>query len=81
MGFESIPWWAYIAIIAVIGGIAYQIVTAYLNAKTRQVELSGATELREVVANNTAVSTELLAKLNSLDTRLASVEKTLNDIP
>lgn len=81
MGIEFIPWWAWIAIIGIIGGITYQIIVARANAKTRQVELGGASELREVVKANTAVSTELLGKLESLDKRLAAVEKTLNDIP
>lgn len=81
MGIEFVPWWAWIAIIGIIGGITYQIVVARANAKTRQMELGGADELREVVKANTAVSTELLSKLESLDKRLAAVEKTLNDIP
>lgn len=81
MGIEFVPWWAWIAIIGIIGGITYQIVVARANAKTRQTELGGADELREVVKANTAVSTELLSKLESLDKRLAAVEKTLNDIP
>jgi len=81
MGLEYIPWFAWIAIAGIIGGITYQIVVATQNAKTRRVELSSSTELREVVERNTAVSTELLGKLSSLDARLAVVEKTLTDIP
>ncbi|GAA3890907.1 hypothetical protein GCM10022381_36040 [Leifsonia kafniensis] len=76
-----IPWFAWIAIAGIIGGISYQIVVAIQNAKTRRVELSSSGELREVVERNTAVSTELLGKLGSLDARLAAVEKTLTDIP
>jgi hypothetical protein len=75
------PWFAWIAIAAIIGGITYQIVVTTQNAKTRRVELSSSGELREVVERNTAVSTELIGKLGSLDSRLAAVEKTLNDIP
>ena len=75
------PWFAWIAIAAIIGGITYQIVVTTQNAKTRRVELSSSGELREVVERNTAVSTELIGKLGSPDSRLAAVEKTLNDIP
>lgn len=75
------PWFAWIAIAGIISYAAFEIVSAVLKAKTRQSELGSAEELRKIVENNTAVSKELLGKLSSLDERLASVEKTLTDIP
>lgn len=75
------PWFAWIAIAGIVSYAAYEIVSAVLKAKSRQSEIGSTVELRKIVENNNAISAELLEKLSSLDARLASVEKTLTDIP
>jgi hypothetical protein len=78
---DYMPFWAWIAIIAIIGGITWQIINTVLASKERRAESAGATELRTLVAQNTELNQKLVEKLDTLDGRLAKVEQTLNDIP
>lgn len=52
-----------------------------LKARATKEKLGGASELRKIVEDNSAMHRELLGKLSSLDARLASVEETFTDIP
>lgn len=78
-------WWGtlyvIVPVVAIAGGITYSIMKAKYRAQERTAELSGSSDLKSVVEQNTAVNKQLLEKLDSLEGRLASVEKTLNDIP
>ncbi len=78
---DYMPFWAWIAIIAIIGGITWQIINSVLASKERRAESAGAGELRTLIAENTALNHKLVERLESLDGRLAKVEQTLNDIP
>lgn len=74
--------WAYlIPIIAIIGGITYAIFDKYFKTKRAIAEVSGSGVALKAVEENAQVNRQLLAKLDSLDARLAAVEKTLTDIP
>ncbi|MCX7522152.1 hypothetical protein OSC27_07650 [Microbacterium sp. STN6] len=78
-------WWnslyVLVPVVAIAGGITYSIMKAKYRAMERTAELSGASDLKAVVEQNTAVNRQLLEKLEGLEGRLANVEKTLNEIP
>ena len=65
-----------IPIVAVGGGITYAILNRYWKSKERV----GSPTMQNALAENTAVNKAMLEKLNSIDTRLSAVEKTLTDI-
>ncbi|HET7359266.1 MAG TPA: hypothetical protein VFJ04_03890 [Rhodanobacteraceae bacterium] len=66
------PLW--IPLIAIIGYFAYRIFDSHNRSR-------GHGDIRRVIEDNTATSKQVLAKLESLEARVAGVEKTLNDIP
>jgi hypothetical protein len=70
-----------IPIIAIVGGLTYVILNSYWKSKSRFAESSGTGDLRAALDANTAASKAILARLESIDARLGTVEKTLNDIP
>lgn len=69
---EYMPWFAWIAIAGIIVGGAIAIVGALNERKT---------ELAEALKQNAEINEKLIARLDGIDSRLGSVEKTLNDIP
>jgi hypothetical protein len=74
---DALPWYAWVAIIVAIGWATMVIVgaTGYRRSKR------GGGDLQEVIAENSAVNKAILARLEAIDGRLGTVEKTLNDIP
>jgi TolA-binding protein len=76
-------WWNFVWVIVPVAAIVAWMVreNARYRAQGRSTDSLGASELKSVVEQNTAVNRQLLEKLDSLEGRLASVEKTLNDIP
>lgn len=70
-----------IPIVAIAGGITYAILNSYWKSKAGHAAASGTPELAAALTESTAVNKALLEKLNSIDSRLAAVEKTLTDIP
>ena len=73
----DIPWYGYIAIIGVIGWAAMVIIGATGYGRSK----SGQAKATEVMQQNIATNEAVLAKLESIETRLGVVEKTLTDIP
>jgi len=73
----DIPWYAYVAIIGVIGWAVMVIVGARGYGRSK----GGAAKANEVMEQNIATNKAVLAKLDTIETRLAVVEKTLTDIP
>jgi uncharacterized membrane protein YedE/YeeE len=72
--------WAYLVpAIAVAGGITYVILKSYW--KSRGQSSGSNTELQAALEASTAASKAILDKLESIETRLGTVEKTLTDIP
>ncbi|MFB0834655.1 hypothetical protein ACX8Z9_05735 [Arthrobacter halodurans] len=70
----GIPWFAWIAIAAIIVGCVN---TIFAN---RRSAVPGE-ELSLQLAENAELNRRLLERLDSLDRRVAGVEKTLSDIP
>lgn len=74
---ETLPWYAWIAIIVAIGWAVMVIVGAsgYRHSKRSGGDLEG------VIAENSAINKAILERLENIDSRLGTVEKALNDIP
>ena len=73
----DIPWYGWLAIIAVVAWAVVVISGGLANARRK----SGLAGSDDVAQQNIAVHQAVLAKLEGIETRLAKVEKTLNDIP
>lgn len=74
--------WAYlIPVVAIAGGITYATLSMYWKRKSQLAKSSGTEELRAALEANTAASAAVLARLESIETRIGTVEKTLTDIP
>ena len=73
----DIPWYGWIAIIGVVAWAAIVIIGSLGYARRR----GGGAGSNDVARQNVADHQAVLARLDSLDARLATVEKTLNDIP
>ncbi|OJU41257.1 MAG: hypothetical protein BGN97_16110 [Microbacterium sp. 69-10] len=69
---EYIPWFVWIVIAAIIAGT---IVTVSTSRGT------GRNELAQALKQNAEANEKLVARLDGMDLRLTSVEKTLNEIP
>lgn len=69
-----------IPVVAIIGGLTWLTLSAYWKYRQRTSEVASP-ELRKALDANTEASRAVLAKLDALDQRLATVEKTLTDIP
>jgi hypothetical protein len=69
-----------IPVVAIIGGATFLTLSTYWKYRQRTSEAAGP-ELRRTLDENTEATRAVLAKLDSLDQRLATVEKTLTDIP
>ena len=78
---DNIPWFAWIAIVGIIAGVTSSVVSAVLRSREKQTEFAGAADLRALVEQSTASNQAVLDGLALLDTRLASIERTLTDIP
>ena len=69
-----------IPVVAIIGGATFLILATYWKYRHRTSEVASP-ELRRTLDANTEASRAVLAKLAALDQRLATIEKTLTDIP
>ena len=68
-----------IPVVAIAGGITYVILLAYFKSKSKWATSSP--ELQAALEANTAASRAILERLDSIESRLGTVEKTLTDIP
>ena len=73
----DIPWYGWLAIIAVAAWAVVVISGGLANARRK----SGMAGSEDVAQQNIAAHQAVLVKLEGIETRLAKVEKTLNDIP
>ena len=78
---DNIPWFAWIAIVGIIAGVTSSIVAAVLRSREKQAEFAGAADLRGLVEQSTASNQAVLDRLTLLELHLASIERTLTDIP
>jgi uncharacterized membrane protein YqgA involved in biofilm formation len=69
---EYIPWFAWIIIVAIIVGGVITVTSELARGRNR------ATQALE---ENTRANARLVERLDAIDARLGSVEKTLTDIP
>jgi len=76
---ESVPWFAWIPIIAIIGWALISIVESRNNTKLKLAEANP--ELVDALTANGEANRQLLERLSGLENRLAAIEKTLTDIP
>ncbi|MBF0672971.1 MULTISPECIES: hypothetical protein [unclassified Salinibacterium] len=67
-----IPWFAWIAIVAIIVGGLITLGRIFAERNNK---------VAEALEQNTAVNERLIARLDAIDSRLGAVEKTLTDIP
>ncbi len=72
----DIPWYAYVAIIGVVGWAAMVIIGARGYGRSKE----GTAKTNQVMEQNIATNQAVLAKLDSIEARLGVVEKTLTDI-
>ena len=72
--------WIIIPVVAIIGWVIFVTLATYWKYRHRTSEVASP-ELRRTLDANTEASRAVLAKLDALDQRLATVEKTLTDIP
>jgi hypothetical protein len=70
-----------IPVVAIGGGITYAILSSYWKHKTQFAKSSGTDELRAALDANTQASKAIVDRLDAIDARLSTVEKTLTDIP
>ena len=70
-----------IPVVAIAGGITYAILNSYWKSGSHRGAASADPGLAAALVENAAVNKALLEKLNSIDSRLSTVEKTLTDIP
>ncbi|MET4782612.1 hypothetical protein [Glaciihabitans sp. UYNi722] len=68
-----------IPVVAIAGGITYAILSTYWKSKEKVAGSSP--DLRAALDANTAASRAILERLDSIEARLGTVEKTLTDIP
>jgi len=69
-----------IPVVAIAGGLTFVTLATYWKYQQRTSEVASP-ELRRTLDANAEASRAILAKLDALDQRLATVEKTLTDIP
>lgn len=69
---EYIPWFVWIVIAAIAAWVIITVTSSLAGRKS---------ELAEALRQNAEVNEKLVARLDGIDDRLRSVEKTLNDIP
>jgi hypothetical protein len=72
---------ALIPLVVIAGAIGYAILLTYWRSKEKWSRASGAADLRKALADSTAASQAILERLDTLDARLAVVERTLTEIP
>jgi len=72
--------WIIIPVVAIVGWVIFLTLATYWKYRHRTSEVASP-ELRKTLDANTETNRAVLAKLDALDQRLATVEKTLTDIP
>jgi hypothetical protein len=72
MSLDYIPWFGWIAIVGIVMGGLITMANTFAGRNTA---------LSKALEQNAAVNEKLLDRLDGIDSRLGSVEKTLNDIP
>ncbi len=69
---EYIPWFVWIVIAGIGAGVIVTVANTLGGRKT---------ELAQALKQNAEINEKLISRLDGIETRLTSVEKTLNEIP
>ncbi len=72
----EIPWYGYIAIVGVSGWAVMVIIGSLGWSRSK----AGSNKSNDLIEQNIATNKAVLAKLDSIESRLGVVEKTLTDI-
>lgn len=75
----ELPWFAWIAVIAIIGGITLTIVQRILDSR-REIATINAEAARDTAAAAHSQA-QLVERLDAIDSRLGAIERTLTEIP
>lgn len=73
---EAIPWFAWIAIAGMAGWALIGVVGALTGSRGKKNE-----ELTEALRANTDANKKVTERLDGIEQRMSTIEKTLNDIP
>jgi hypothetical protein len=74
-------WFGAVAVVAIVGGVLSNIITNHQKTKRALAVAANGGDYKKLAEESAAVQRQLLARLDALDGRLATVEKTLTDIP
>jgi anti-sigma-K factor RskA len=74
-------WIGVIAVVAILAGAVNHFVTTSNKTKRYVADAANGGDHKKLAEESAAVQRQLLARLDALDGRLATVEKTLTDIP
>lgn len=69
---DYIPWFVWIVLAAIAAGVIITVTNSLAGRKS---------ELTQALRQNAEANEKLITRLDDIDRRLGSVEKTLNDIP
>ena len=78
---EYIPWFAWIPAVAIIGWALITMVESQNSTKLKLAESANNPDLADALKANTEVNRQLLQRMSELENRLATIERTLTDIP
>ncbi|MEP6479981.1 MAG: hypothetical protein ABJB03_11355 [Rhodoglobus sp.] len=74
-------WLGLVAVTAVIAGVITNAVNKSNDTKRYVADAANGGDYKKVVEESATVNAKLLARLDAVETRLGSIEKTLTDIP
>jgi hypothetical protein len=74
-------WLGAVAVVAILAGTTTSIIYGANETKRKLAEAANGGDYKKLADESAAVQRQVLARLDALDGRLATVEKTLTDIP
>lgn len=73
-------WFYLVPLVAIVGGITYGIFGLYFKSRRQETAGKGSPDLQAALARSNELNLRLLEKLDSMDTRLKGIERTLNEV-
>ncbi len=73
---DAIPWFAWIPIAGIAAWALITVVGTLTGSRGKKSE-----ELTEALRSNTEANTKVTERLDGIEQRMSTIEKTLNDIP
>jgi len=78
---EQIPWIAWIPIVGILGWVITSVIESITKSRRSAIEAELSAPQRALLAQSTESSRALVERLDRIDARLNTIEKTLTDIP